>query len=282
MIEPGQYNELEISRTVSFGIFLTDGEQEVLLPEKYAPKIVKIGEMLRVFIYFDSEDRIIATTREPLGVVGQTVSLKAVDVNNYGAFMDWGLEKDLLVPFKEQHERMEAGKEYAVKIIFDHVSGRIIGSSEFNHFLKSVNDNTLTFKEQVSLQVLRELEIGYIVAINDSFQGMLYKSELYGRKLVLGEKLDGYVSNLRDDNKIDLSLRQPGFDGVQNLKPAIIAELQNNNGFLPLNSKSSPEEIQKRFNISKKAFKQVIGNLYKEKKIIITDQGIELVNENKL
>ncbi len=280
MLDIGKYNELEIARVVDFGLYLTDGEEDVLLPERYAPKIAKVGDMLKVFIYTDSEDRIIATTETPKAIVGDVVKLKVVDVNTYGAFMDWGLPKDLFVPFKNQRERMELNREYVVKVLFDGRSNRIMASNKFNGELIARCAMDFNLGDQVEIQPLYRIDLGYIVAINRIFSGMLYSSDIFC-DIKLGEKMTGYVSNIREDEKVDVALRKAGLEGAADLKPIILEKLKANDGFIGVNGKSSPEEIKKEFAMSKKVLKKVIGMLYKEKIIEVVDNGIRLVEKKK-
>ena len=280
MLDIGKYNELEIARVVDFGLYLTDGEEDVLLPERYAPKIAKVGDMLKVFIYTDSEDRIIATTETPKAIVGDVVKLKVIDVNTYGAFMDWGLPKDLFVPFKNQRERMELNREYVVKVLFDGRSNRIMASNKFNGELIARCAMDFNLGDQVEIQPLYRIDLGYIVAINRIFSGMLYSSDIFC-DIKLGEKMTGYVSNIREDEKVDVALRKAGLEGAADLKPIILEKLKANDGFIGVNGKSSPEEIKKEFAMSKKVLKKVIGMLYKEKIIEVVDNGIRLVEKKK-
>ncbi len=277
MIEVGKYNTLEIYRKVDFGVYLTDEEDEVLLPLKQVPPGVDVGDYLEVFVYLDSEQRPIATTRRPKAVAGEMALLKVTDVNRIGAFLDWGLEKELLVPFKEQREPMIVGHEYVVKVIVDPVSGRLMGSNRMSYYAKS-GQGDLKQGQEVDILVCYEVKIGYAVLINDEYQGMLYRNEVF-KPLKPGDRDKGFISKLREDGKIDVSLRKPGFKGVVKEKSPVLEKLEAAGGSLPFNSKSSPEDIKKEFNLSKKVFKQIIGMLYKERKIVITDDGIALVKK---
>jgi hypothetical protein len=275
MLKMGQINRLEVYRMVDFGAFLADDDEEVLLPRKFVPEGTVIGNVLDVFLYLDSEDRPVATTQTPKAMVGETVFLEVTDITPVGAFMDWGLDKDLFVPFREQKDPMVKGKSYPVRIVLDKVSGRIFGSSRLHVFAKKTHENNFRRGDKVEIQVCSEEEIGFNVLINNQYMGMLYKNELH-RPVKPGDKLTAYISKLRDDKKIDVSLRKPGFSGIIKEKPLILEKLEEAGGFLPFNSKSSPEEIEKHFQISKRVFKQAIGNLYKERRITITDDGIKL------
>ncbi len=274
MLKIGLYNNLEVYREVDFGVYLTDDEEEVLLPRKYVPQGVKIGDRLDVFIYLDSEERPIATTLQPKAIVGDTALLKVVDVNRVGAFLDWGLEKDLMVPFKQQRHPMVKGESYVVRVIFDRVSERLIASDRLSAYAKPGHGD-LKPGQEVEILLCYETEIGYAVLIDNQYHGMLYKSDIF-KPVNIGDRMTGYILKLRQDGKNDITLRRPGFRGVSIEKPAILEKLQEAGGFLPFNSQSSPEEIKKNFNLSKKVFKQAIGSLYKERLIIITDDGIKL------
>lgn len=274
MLKIGLYNNLELYRAVDFGVYLTDGEEEVLLPRKYVPQDAKTGDRLDVFIYLDSEERPIATTLRPKAIVGDTALLKVIDVNRVGAFLDWGLEKDLMVPFKQQRQPMVNGESYVVRVIFDRVSERLIASDRLSAYAKPGHGD-LKSGQEVELMLCYETEIGYAVLIDDQYCGMLYKNEIF-KPVKIGDKITGYVLKLRPDGKNDVTLRKPGFRGVSVEKPAILEKLRASGGFLPFNSTSSPEEIKENFNLSKKVFKRAIGNLYKERLIVITEDGIKL------
>ncbi|MDD5596681.1 MAG: S1-like domain-containing RNA-binding protein [Victivallaceae bacterium] len=276
MLKMGQINRLEIYRMVDFGAFLTDNDnEEVLLPRKFVPEGADTGSVIDVFLYLDSEDRPVATTQTPKAMVGETAFLTVVDVTEVGAFMDWGLDKDLFVPFREQKERMVKGESYPVRIVLDKVSGRIFGSSRFHVFAKKTHEDNFRRGDKVDILVCSEEEIGFSVLIGNQYMGMLYKSELR-RAVKPGDRLTAYISKLRDDKKIDVSLRKPGFSGIIKEKPLILEKLGEAGGFLPFNAQSSPEEIEEHFHISKRVFKQAIGNLYKEHRITVTADGIKL------
>ena len=275
MLKLGEMNCLEVYRMVEFGAFLTDNDEEVLLPRKFVPEGTKLGDRIDVFLYLDSEDRPVATTQTPKAFVGDTAFLEVKDTNDIGAFLDWGLDKDLFVPFREQKDRMLKGKSYVVRLILDKVSGRIFGSSRIHVFAKKAHENNFQAGEKVEILVCGEEEIGFSVLINNQYMGMLYKNEIHS-PVKPGDRLTAYISKLRDDKKIDVSLRKPGFFGILKEKPMILAKLEEAGGFLPFNSKSDPKDIEANFHISKRVFKQAIGNLYKERRITITDDGIKL------
>lgn len=274
MIELGKYNILKIARDTSVGLFLTDGENDVLLPNKYVPKKFEIGDEMKVFVYLDHEERITATTLNPYIKCNEFAYLKVNYMNQYGAFMDWGLEKDLFVPFKEQARKMEDGKRYLVYAYLDEKTNRLVASSRTNQFLEHKNIE-LEVNEKVDLIVSHITDLGINVIINSKYKGLLYKDQVFAN-LTPGKKLEGYVKNIREDNKIDVSATQSGVEGIQDNAEIILDELKSSNGFLRLTDNSHPEEIKTVLKMSKKAFKKAIGTLYKEKVITIKEDGIYL------
>lgn len=274
MLRIGNYNELEIIKEVDFGVYLLSGEDEILLPKKYVPEGVKVGDKINVFIYRDSEDRLIATTLKPKAVVGEFAYLRVKDVNNVGAFLDWGLEKDLFVPHSQQKVKMEKDKRYVVRVYLDDVSKRILASSKLNKYFA---DDITDIKEgdEVDLLVYKYTEIGAGVIINNKYTGMVYKSDIY-QSLTTGDKLKGYIFKIREDGKIDVTIRKIGFKKIVDSRDKILDALKENGGFLPLTDKSTPETIERTLEMSKGVFKKAIGNLYKERKIEILEYGIKL------
>lgn len=277
MLDFGRYNMLKVEKKVDFGFYLTNGEDRVLLPGKYAPVGLAPGDEINVFIYRDSEDRQIATTLKPKAMVGDIALLRVKDVTPVGAFLDWGLEKDLFVPFKEQREKMVLGREYVVYLSVDRLTGRIIASNRFNAITKNSGVG-LKIDQEVKLIVYDQMDIAWKVLIDRTYQGFLYKNEVY-QPISIGDRLTGYIHKLRPDHKIDVRLRKFGYTAVLDMKSVVMEALKDADGFLPLNSDSSPEAILKQFNMSKKVFKQAIGNLYKARLITIEDDGIRLVEE---
>lgn len=275
MFKIGDFNELEIIKEVSFGVYLGSEEEKVLLPQKYVRSNFKIGDKINVFIYKDSEDRLIATTLEPFAKVGDFAYLKVKDVNNAGAFLDWGLDKDLLVPYSEQKVKMEVGKKYIVKVYLDRLTDRIFASAKIT---KYIDNEPMDIKEgqEVDLLVYKHVDIGETVIINNRYLGMLYKSDIY-QKISIGNKFKGYIAKIREDNKIDVSLRKKGYQEVIDSKDKIMMKLEEYDGFLPLTDKSSPQLIEKHLQMSKSVFKKAIGGLYKERKIEITENGVKLI-----
>lgn len=272
MIKVGEYNLLRVKKEADFGVYLEGVDQEILLPSRFVPKGTKIGDELEVFLYHDSENRLIATTQKPYGIAGDIVNLKAVSVTKQGAFLDWGLMKDLFVPQSQQLTRMVPGQEYLVKIYIDELTGRVAATEKIDRFLSNEN---LTVKEMdpVTLVVYRRTDIGYVVIINNVHTGILHHNELF-RTVEVGDKLKGFIRGIRED-KIDVVLGQPGYKRVEDEGEKILRLLQENNGYLPYHDKSTPEEIQEFFGMSKKTFKMTIGNLYKQRKIIFTQTGIK-------
>ena len=273
----GQYNTLKIDRDTQVGLFLTDGKDDVLLPNKYVPKVFEIGEEIIVFVYLDHEQRPVATTLEPYILLNEFALLRVNYVNQVGAFMDWGMEKDILVPFKEQARPMEKGKRYLVYLYMDEKTNRLVASSKTNQFL---NNDELTVEngEEVELIVSHITEVGINVIINEKHKGLLYKDEVYD-DIRTGDRLRGYIKNIRPDNKIDVALQIQGYQSIEPNAEKILSELRASRGFLRLNDNSHPEDIKTVLKMSKKTFKKAIGALYKDKLIEIKDDGIYLIKE---
>ncbi|MGQ3891010.1 CvfB family protein [Legionella sp. CNM-4043-24] len=274
MIQAGQFNRLLVIKEVPFGVYLQGGELgEILLPKKVVPKGTEPGDRLDVFVYHDSDDKIIATTVAPRVKLGECAYLKAVDVNRVGAFLDWGLDKDLLVPGPEQQRPMEKGKSYIVYVKQDN-QGRLIASTRLDHFL---DKTPVDFQrgDEVSLLIAERTHLGYKAIINHRYWGLIHYADVF-QNLGYGQKIPGYIKTIRDDGKIDLVLRKMGQDNIHDLATRILAELAKNTGFLPLHDKSPPEDIQRVFGESKKSFKSAIGQLYKRGEITIEENGIRL------
>ncbi|MCK8493387.1 MULTISPECIES: CvfB family protein [Spirosoma] len=280
MIEIGRMNKLTALRATSVGFFLGESDSynspdDVLLPNKYVPASLAVGDEIEVFIYTDSEDRPIATTLTPHIMRDEFAPLPVVSVTNVGAFLDWGLEKDLLVPFREQSRPMVVGKWYVVYMYLDKDTGRLVASSKVSRFLDDdVSD--LCKGDDVDLLVYESTDLGFNVIINDRFQGLLYHTGIF-RPVQPGDRMPGFIKHIRDDKLIDVSLQQEGFQNVEPSAQQILDALNANNGFLPLNDKSDPQLIYQTLEMSKKTFKKAIGTLYKERKIVIQNDGIALV-----
>ena len=277
----GQYAELKVAKLVDFGVFL-EGEDEalILLPNQYVPAKTQIDDTIKVFIYRDSEDRIIATTLSPKATVGEFAVMEVKSVTNVGAFLDWGLAKDLLVPFSEQKDKMQVGQSYLVYVYLDNATGRIVATAKVERILREKETNYEKGQE-VEILVGRRNDLGYQALINDDALGMLYKNEIFGN-LRTGDKRKAYIKKVRPDGKIDLSLQQQGYQKeVPKSGQQILDLLKEEEGFLPLNDKSSPEDIYYLLKMSKKNFKKAIGLLYKQRLITIEDAGIYLVPEKE-
>jgi len=274
-MEIGKYNTLKIVKDLDFGVYLDGGNDlEILLPARYVPKNVKPGVEVEVFIYHDNEGRLIATTDKPHAIAGEFAFMRVKSVNDMGAFLDWGIMKDLLVPFREQKAKMKEEGTYLVYIHVDHVSERIVASAKIEKYL----DNVLpeyTPNQEVDLLVIEETEIGYKVIINNLHSGLVYRNEVF-RPVEIGDRVKGYIKEVREDEKIDVSLTPLGYKKVEGFTGQILDTLQAHGGFLPVHDKSDPEQIYALFRCSKKAFKQAIGSLYKEKKISIEPGGIRI------
>jgi len=274
MVNVGAYNTLAVQRITQFGVFLEDGKEGLLLPNRFVPPRTKVGDTLQVFVYHDSEDRMIATTQKPKAVAGEIAWLQCVAVTSLGAFLDWGLMKDLFVPRSKQLTGMRVGAYYLVKIYIDAQTGRAAATEKLEFEL---SNDPLTVKEKdlVQLIVYRRSDIGYVVIINNRHTGVLHNNEIY-RNIQVGDAFEGFIKHIRPDNKIDVAAGKPGYDRVEDESEKIIRLLAENNGYLPYYDKSSPEEIYEVFGMSKKTFKMVTGNLYKQRKIVFTETGIKL------
>ena len=278
MVEIGKYNTLRIIKILSFGAYLDGGDGlEILLPTRYVPQDAKVDDNIEVFIYHDNEGRLIATTAKPLAVAGEFQFMEVKSVNKTGAFLEWGLMKDLLVPFKEQKMPMKEGKWYLVYVHVDHVTKRIVASARIDKYLDNVIPN-YTFNQEVDLLVADETEIGYKVIINNTHWGLVYRNEIFQR-LEKGDHLKGYIKEVREDEKIDVSLTPLGYQKVEGIANIILESLKAQGGFIAVHDKSDPDFIYSLFRCSKKAFKQAIGSLYKQKLITIEPQGIKLVSK---
>lgn len=284
MIEIGKYNTLTILRDTKVGLFLgspetdPDGIHDILLPNKYVPNEFEIGEELIVFVYLDHEERPVATTLEPYILLNEFALLRVNYTNQIGAFMDWGMEKDILVPFKEQARPMEKGKRYLVYLYMDEKTNRLVASSKTNQFLKN-EELTVEKGEEVDLIVSHITEIGINVIINERHKGLLYKDEVYDDAIRTGDRMRGYVKNIRPDNKIDVALQIQGYQSIEPNADIILDELRASRGFLRLTDNSHPEDIKTVLKMSKKTFKKAIGALYREKLIEIKEDGIYLIQE---
>lgn len=275
MINLGVYSSLAVLRSAEQGFYLGDDSGEsVLLPNKYIPEGARIGDTLNVFIYNDSEDRIIATTLVPKVTLNKFACLEVVSVTGNGAFLDWGLAKDIFVPFNEQSKKLEVGQFAIAYLYLDTLTNRLAASCKPNKFLETENLEVKE-NEEVELLIAERTDIGINVIINDRYKGILYQNEIF-RTLTYGDRVKGYIKKIREDKKIDVSLEKQGYVKVRSHEENILEKLKTNKGFLPLNDYSSPEEITAALEMSKKTFKKAIGALFKQRKIRIEEKGIYL------
>jgi len=280
-INVGQFNLMRVDRKVDFGFYMDDGGEGILLPKRFVPSGLQIGDTISVFVYHDSDNRLIATTQEPFGVVGDIAALKVVEVTSQGAFLDWGLMKDLFVPVSQQLSTMRLGGKYLVKLYIDAQTGRVAATEKID---KQISNDNLTVKEgeKVKIQVYRESEIGYVVIVNQVHQGLVYKNEVFTH-LHIGQFIDeAFVKKIREDNKLDIGLGKQGGEKLADDNQKIMSLLKSHKGFLPYHDKSAPDDIYAFFGMSKKAFKMNVGMLYKLKLISIEEDGIHLIPEATL
>jgi predicted RNA-binding protein (virulence factor B family) len=276
MIHLGQYNSLTLLRITPPGAYLGDDEDNVvLLPTKYIPENIEIGDTIDVFVYLDSEDRIISTTKKPYLELHGFAALKVNQVSHFGAFLDWGIEKDLFVPFKEQKQKMEEGKRYIVHLYLDEATQRLVASSkirkylEFEHILVNTND-------EVDLLIADSTELGRNVIVNDTYSGLIFLNDIT-KVLKFGERCKGFVKNIRPDGKLDISLEKIGFVRMESNCEKIVELLKQNEGILYLTDKSDPDKIREEVGMSKKTFKNAIGMLYKQRLISLEKNHIKLI-----
>jgi predicted RNA-binding protein (virulence factor B family) len=275
MLEIGKYHTLKIVKDLDFGVYLDGGDDlEILLPARYVPQNVKPGDTVEVFIYRDNEGRLIATTDRPLALVGEFRFMEVKSVNQTGAFLRWGIMKDLLVPFREQKMPMQEGRRYLVYVHTDRVTDRIVASARIDKYL----DNVLPVYsngEEVDVLIADRTDIGYKVIVNNKHWGLIYGNEVF-RSLEKGELLKGYIKRIREDGKIDVSLVPSGYRKTEGVTDRVFESLKAQGGYLPVHDKSVPEEIYALFGCSKKVFKQSIGSLYKQGLVIIEAGGIRI------
>jgi len=275
MIQVGIYHTLKVLRKVDFGFYLDDGGDGILLPKRFAPKALRVGDELKVFLYHDNEGRIIATTEFPKAIVGDIVLLKCVSITSAGAFLDWGIMKDLFVAKSQQLTGMHVGGEYLVKIYIDKQTNRVAATEKID---LQLSNEILTIKEldQVDLIVYRKTDIGYVMIINNTHIGVLHNNEVF-RNIKIGDHLKGFIKKILPNNKIDIVLGKPGYQKVEDELDKIIRLLRENDGYLPYNDKSDPKTIYTFFAMSKKTFKMTIGALYKQRRIDFAKAGISLI-----
>lgn len=266
-------------RRLEQGIYLGNegSDESVLLPNRYITKDMQVGDTIDVFVYNDSEDRIVATTLHPKILLNKFACLSVVSVSDHGAFLDWGLAKDLFVPFSEQASEMHEGESYIVYLYLDKLTNRLVASSKINRFTDKEKP-PFKEKEEVELLIAHKSDIGINVIINDKYKGIIYQNEIF-QEVEFGSRIKGFIKKVREDNKIDVSLQKSGYENVQPNEQKILTKLKEKNGFLPLNDYSSPEEIVSSLAMSKKVFKKAIGSLFKQRLIRIEEKGIYL-NKN--
>ena len=275
-IELGKFNRLEIVKEVDFGLYLDGGDDgEILLPARYVPYSYEIGQMIDVFIYLDNEERLVATTLKPYVQVGEFAYLQVSWVNQYGAFLDWGLMKDLFCPFREQRRKMEVGRSYLIHAHVDEDSFRIVASAKVEKFL-STETPPYAPHDEVELLVWQHTNLGYKVIIDNKYQGLVYDNQIF-RPLEIGDRLKGYITQVREDGKVDVALQKKGRQQTLDFADTLLNYMERNGGRCYLHDKSPAEEIYERFKVSKKVFKKAVGDLYKRRLIEITDHGLELV-----
>lgn len=276
-VKVGRTNVLRVVKRLPFGAYLSasNAKEEILLPKRYEPEGCKVDDLVKVFVYFDSEDRLIATDETPLAQVDECAYLNVVDVNKVGAFLDIGLMKDLFVPFAEQETRMQLGQSYVVRIFLDEHTGRIMASSKLDKYLLEISHYHKPFQE-VDLLIYAETDLGYKAVIGTNYLGLLYKNEIL-QKLTIGDKVKGYIKTIRQDKKIDLTLNLPSQKTRSDLANQILDFLKEQGGSSTLGDKSSPDDIYQQFKVSKKAYKKALGALYKRKMIVIEKDVIKLV-----
>lgn len=276
MLQIGKFNSLKVIKQVPFGFYLDGGDDgEVLLPTKFADEVCKVGDTCQVFVYHDSDSRLIATTQTPLAQVDECAFLKVVSVNNVGAFLDWGIDKDILVPYSEQDFPMAEGVSYVVFVYFDDETGRVAASTRLRDFLFEEGKN-FDPKQEVDLLICGRSDMGYKAVINGSHLGLIFKDEVF-KPLRIGQRTKGFIKRVREDNKIDLCF-QFHDDGARNdLAEQIIDDLEAHGGISTLTDKSSAQEISKRFNVSKNVYKKALGALYKQKRILLDKSKVTLI-----
>ena len=276
-IELGKFNRLEVVKEVDFGMYLDGGDEgEILLPARYVPEGCQIGDMLNVFLYLDNEERLIATTLTPLVQGGEFACLEVAWVNQFGAFLNWGLMKDLFVPFSEQKMKMQVGKKYIVHAHLDDESYRIVASAKVDRYL-SKEKAEYQPGEEVNILIWQKTDLGFKAIIENKFGGLLYDSEIF-QPLHTGMVLKAYVKQIREDGKIDLVLQKPGFEKVDDFSKTLLEYIREHDGYTSLNDKSPADDIYAAFGVSKKTFKKAVGDLYKKHLVVLQEDGIRLAS----
>ena len=275
-IELGKFNQLEVVKEVDFGVYLDGGEEgEILLPTRYVPEDCKIGDILNVFLYLDMDERLIATTLTPFVQVGQFACLEVSWVNQYGAFLNWGLMKDLFVPFREQKMKMQVGRKYVVHAHLDEESYRIVASAKVERYL-SKEKPEYAAGEEVNILIWQKTDLGFKAIIYNKYSGLLYENEIFS-SIETGMEMKAFVKQVREDGKVDLILQKPGFEKVDDFAKTLLDYIKEQGGRIHLNDKSPAEDIYDTFGVSKKTFKKGVGDLYKKRLIALHEDGIALV-----
>lgn len=272
----GDYNTLLVSRKSDIGLYLDGGpDNEILLPNKYVPEGAKEGDKLRVFLYLDQEERLIATTQEPYAKVGDFAYLECVWVNQYGAFLDWGLMKNLFCPFREQRQHMEIGKSYLVHVLIDRDSYRIMASAKVSKFL---SDDIPPYQpgNEVDVMIWQRTDLGYKVIVDNRYYGLIYRNQIF-QPIHIGDRMTAYISNVREDGKLDVALQHTGRQQTMDFAATLLQYLKEHNGVCDLGDKSEAEDIAQRFHVSKKTFKRAVGDLYKHRLITVKPLEIRLI-----
>ena len=271
----GKYNQLEVVKEVDFGIYLDGGDDgEILLPSRYVPEGCKPGDVLNVFIYLDNEERLIATTLQPKVQVGEFACLEVAWINEYGAFLDWGLMKDLFVPFREQKMKMQKGRSYVVHAHVDEESYRIMASAKVERYLSKEKPDYQPGQE-VEIMIWQRTDLGYKAIVENQYSGLIYQGEIF-QSLEPGMKLTAYIRQVREDGKIDLTLQKDGQKKVEDFSEVLLQFIKDQGGRTSLNDKSAAEDIYEAFGVSKKTFKKAVGDLYKKRLIVLEEGGIRL------
>lgn len=279
-IKLGKFNQLEVVKKVDFGVYLDGGESgEILLPTRYVPEGCEVGEMLNVFIYLDNEERLIATTLTPLVQVGQFAYLEVNWVNQFGAFLNWGLMKDLFVPFREQKMKMQVGRKYIVYVYVDEESYRIVGTAKVDRYLSA---ETPDYQEgdEVDILIQQKTDLGFKAIIENKYSGLLYDNEIF-TQLHTGMRVPAYIKQIREDGKIDLMLQKPGFEKIDSFADQLLKYINEHGGSISFTDKSDAEEIYNEFGVSKKTFKKGVGELYKKRLIVLAEDHISLAKSRK-
>ncbi len=276
MIKIGEFNTLKVIRNTSIGMYLDDGADGILLPKRFVSENTNVDDLITVFVYHDKENRLIATTQKPIGIVGDIVLLRCVSATPQGAYLDNGLMKDLFIPRSNQIHRMANDSFYLIKIYLDNISGKLVGTERLDPFLDNVT-LTVGINDEVDLLVYRKTEIGYQMIINNIHLGLLHQNEVY-RIIKIGDRFKGFIKTILPGNKIDVVAGKQGFIRTEGEGDKIIRLLKEHEGYLPYHDKSDPEMIYSFFEMSKKTFKMTIGILYKQKKILLEKEGIRLIN----